>query len=144
VPSGGALYPLDVYVAAPAVTGLEEERLHHFDPLRSCLEVLGPVDRGQLAALTPYPELVATASAVVFVTATFWRSRFKYGQRGYRFALLEAGHVAQNVLLAATALGLASVPLGGFFDRQVNGLLGVDGLHEAALYVIPVGHADGP
>ena len=143
VPSGGALYPLDLYVAAPAVTGLEE-RLHHFDPLRSCLEVLGRADRRQLGALTPYPELVAAASAVVFVTATFWRSRFKYGQRGYRFALLEAGHVAQNVLLAATALGLASVPLGGFFDRQVNDLLGVDGLHEAALYVIPVGLADRP
>ena len=143
VPSGGALYPLDLYVAAPAVAGLEE-RLHHFDPLRSCLEMLGPVGRGQLEPLTPYPELVARASAVLFLTATFWRSRFKYGQRGYRFALLEAGHVAQNVLLAATALGLSAVPLGGFFDRQVNALLEVDGLHEAALYVIPVGHADGP
>ena len=141
VPSGGALYPLDVYVAALAVRGLEE-RLHHFDPLRSCLEVLGRVRRDRLEPITPYPELVAKASAVVFLTATFWRSRFKYGQRGYRFALLEAGHVAQNLLLAATALDLASVPLGGFFDRQVNDLLEVDGLHEAALYVIPVGHAD--
>ena len=143
VPSGGALFPLDLYVAASAVTGLDE-RLHHFDPLRGCLEVLGPVGRSQLEPLTPYPKLVAASSAVVFITATFWRSRFKYGQRGYRFALLEAGHVAQNLLLAATALGVASVPLGGFFDRQVNDLLEVDGLHEAALYVLPVGHAGKP
>lgn len=143
VPSGGALYPLDLYVAASAVTGLDA-RLHHFDPLRGCLEVLGPVGRSQLEPLTPDPDLVAASSAVVFITATFWRSRFKYGQRGYRFALLEAGHVAQNLLLAATVLGLASVPLGGFFDRQVNDLLEVDGLHEAALYLLPVGHADGP
>jgi len=141
VPSGGALYPLDAYVAALAVTGLEAG-LYHFDPLRSGLEALGPVARAQLEPLTPYPELVADASAVVILTATFWRSRFKYGQRGYRFALLEAGHVAQNLLLAATALGLASVPLGGFFDRQVNDLLGVDGLHEAALYVLPIGHPE--
>lgn len=141
VPSGGALYPLDAYVATPAVTGLEE-RLHHFDPLRRCLETLHAVDRAALEPLTPYPDLVAHASAVVLLTATFWRSRFKYGQRGYRFALLEAGHVAQNLLLAATALGLASVPLGGFFDKQVNDLLGVDGLHEAALYVIPIGHSE--
>jgi len=141
VPSGGALYPLDAYVAALAVTGLEQ-RLYRFDPLRDCLEILRPVARSQLEPLTPYPELVANASAVVFLTATFWRSRFKYGQRGYRFALLEAGHVAQNVLLAATALGLASVPLGGFFDRQVNDLLEVDGLHEAALYVIPLGRPE--
>lgn len=142
VPSGGALFPLDVYVAALAVTGLEQ-RLHHFDPLRSTVELLGPVSRAQLEPITPYPELVATASAVVFITATFWRSRFKYGQRGYRFALLEAGHVGQNLLLAATALGLATVPLGGFFDRQVNDLLEIDGLHEAALYVFPIGHPDG-
>lgn len=141
VPSGGALYPLDVYVATPAVSELGAD-LHHYDPLRGCLEVLRAVDRAELRPLTPYPELVAEASAVVFLTATFWRSRFKYGQRGYRFALLEAGHVAQNLLLAATALGLASVPLGGFFDRQVNGLLGADGLHEAALYVLPIGHPE--
>lgn len=140
-PSGGALYPLDVYVAALSVTGLEA-RIYRFDPLRDVLEVLDPVGRSQLEPITPYPELVVESSAVVFLTATFWRSRFKYGQRGYRFALLEAGHVAQNVLLAATALGLASVPLGGFFDRQANDLLGVDGLHEAALYLIPLGRPE--
>lgn len=141
VPSGGALYPLDVYVVATTVNELEQ-RLYHFDPLRDRLEVLQAVGRAELEPLTPYPETVVGAAAVVFVTATFWRSRFKYGQRGYRFALLEAGHVAQNVLLAATALDLASVPFGGFFDRQVNDVLEIDGLHEAALYVIPLGHGD--
>jgi SagB-type dehydrogenase family enzyme len=73
----------------------------------------------------------------------FWRSRFKYGQRAYRFTLLEAGHVAQNALLAAAALGLAAVPLGGFYDRKVDAFLGVDGLQEAALYLLPVGSAAG-
>jgi SagB-type dehydrogenase family enzyme len=141
VPSGGALYPLDVYVAALSVMEVER-RLFRFDPLRDCLEVMGVVSRECLGPVTPYPELVADAGAVVFLTATFWRSRFKYGQRGYRFALLEAGHVTQNILLAATAVGLASVPLGGFFDRQANDLLEVDGLHEAVLYIVPLGRPE--
>ncbi len=69
----------------------------------------------------------------------FWRSRFKYGARAYRFTLLEAGHVGQSFLLAAAALGLATTPLGGFYDRRVDEFLGIDGIHEAALYLLPVG-----
>ena len=70
---------------------------------------------------------------------TFWRSRFKYGQRGYRFALLEAGHLAQNVLLAAEALDLGAAPIGGFYDRQLAEFLEIDGVNEGPLYVIPIG-----
>ena len=69
----------------------------------------------------------------------FWRTRFKYGQRGYRFALLEAGHLVQNVLLAATALDIAAVPVGGFYDRRLADVLMVDGINEAPLYVVPLG-----
>jgi SagB-type dehydrogenase family enzyme len=74
------------------------------------------------------------------MTAMFWRSRFKYGARAYRFALMEAGHVGQNLLLAAAALGLGAVPLGGFYDREVDAFLGVDGIYEASLYLVPVGY----
>ena len=76
------------------------------------------------------------------MTAMFWRSRFKYGARAYRFTLLEAGHVAQNFLLAVAALGLAAVPIGGFYDREVDSLLGVDGLYESSLYLLPLGAAE--
>jgi SagB-type dehydrogenase family enzyme len=69
----------------------------------------------------------------------FWRSRFKYGLRGYRFALLEAGHVVQNLVLAATALGLPALPLGGWYDRRVDELVGADGLDEATVYVVLLG-----
>jgi SagB-type dehydrogenase family enzyme len=73
----------------------------------------------------------------------FWRTRFKYGQRGYRFTLLEAGHVGQNLVLAATALGLGSVAVGGFFDCRVEELLSVDGVNESALYAVAVGPPEG-
>ena len=80
-----------------------------------------------------------SAAAVVLIAAIFGRTRFKYGLRGYRFALLEAGHVAQNVLLAATALGLAAVPLGAFYDRRMDAFLGLDGVNESSLYAIALG-----
>jgi SagB-type dehydrogenase family enzyme len=134
VPSGGALYPLELYVAACRVNGLPPGLLH-LDPERRVLEVLHDGDvADELLAATPLPDLLADAAAVVFVTAVFWRTRVKYGLRGYRFALLEAGHVVQNVLLAATALGTPAFPLGGFFDTAVEEMLGVDGVDESVVY----------
>ena len=134
VPSGGALYPLELYVVTRRVTGLPRGVLH-LDPERRVLEVMheGDVD-DELGAAMPAPELLVDASAVIFITAVFWRTRFKYGLRGYRFALLEAGHVMQNVLLAATVLGITAFPLGGFYDAAVEELVGVDGVDESVLY----------
>ena len=139
-PSGGALYPLELYAVCHRVEGLEVA-LYHYDPLLHGLELLGPLPGHAGADLTPYGEVLSDSAAVVAITAVFWRSRFKYGARAYRFTLTEAGHVAQNLLLAATALGLASVPVGGFYDRKVDDFIGVDGIYEGSLYLVPVGHA---
>ncbi len=139
VPSGGALYPLELYVIAHRVDGLDPG-LCHYDPLRHGLELLRPLEARAWSELSPYAEPLAESAAVVAITAVFWRSRFNYGARAYRFALMEAGHVGQNLLLAAAALGLEAVPLGGFFDREVDGLLGVDGIYEASLYLVPLGY----
>lgn len=139
VPSGGALYPLELYVVAHRVEGLDQA-LFHFDPLRHGLELLRPLESPAGAELSPYAEPLAKSAAVVAMTAVFWRSRFKYGARAYRFALMEAGHVGQNLVLAAAALGLDAVPLGGFYDREVDAFLGVDGIYEASLYLVPVGY----
>jgi SagB-type dehydrogenase family enzyme len=136
-PSGGALYPLELSVAALRVAELAPG-LYHFDPLDDALELVDAV-RPAIAATTPFAEVAAGAAAVVVISAVFWRSRFKYGLRGYRFALLEAGHVAQNVLLAATALELGAVALGGFYDRRLDELLHVNGVDESALYMLCVG-----
>ncbi len=142
-PSGGALYPLELYVAVLRVDGLDPA-LYHFDPLEAALAVvtepLGPED---VARLSTYPEIAGASAAVIFVAAVFGRTRFKYGLRGYRFALLEAGHVGQNVLLTATALGLGAVPLGGFYDRLTDEFLGLDGVNESTLYTLAVGRRPG-
>jgi SagB-type dehydrogenase family enzyme len=139
VPSGGALYPLEVYLAALRVDGLEPG-VYHFDPLLRCLAIVrAGLAADELAALSTYPEIVSPCAALLLVAAVFGRTRFKYGLRGYRFALLEAGHIGQNIVLAATALGLAAVPLGGFYDRPTDDFLGLDGVNESTLYTIAIG-----
>jgi SagB-type dehydrogenase family enzyme len=139
VPSGGALYPLELYVVSHRVEGLDPA-LYHYDPLRHGLELLRPLESPAGAELSPYAEPLAESAAVVAMTAMFWRSRFMYGARAYRFALMEAGHVGQNLLLTAAALGVGAVPLGGFYDREVDAFLGVDGIYEASLYLVPLGY----
>jgi SagB-type dehydrogenase family enzyme len=138
-PSGGALYPLEIYAAVSRSDGLDTG-LYHYDPPRHELEVVRPaVAPDALVAASAYPEIVGACAVAFVVTAVFWRSRFKYGLRGYRFTLLEAGHVAQNLLLAAEAVGLGAVPLGGYYDRAVDALLRLDGVDESTLYVVCVG-----
>jgi SagB-type dehydrogenase family enzyme len=139
VPSGGALYPLEVYVAARSVDGLAPG-LYHLDPEDRELDDLGRGD--QTAALASHviqPDLLATAAACVLVTAVFYRSTFKYGDRGYRFVLLEAGHLVQSFCLAATSIDLASTPIGGYHDREVDRWLGFDGLSQSTIYAMLLG-----
>jgi SagB-type dehydrogenase family enzyme len=138
VPSGGALYPLELYVIALAIDEVEPG-VSHYDPFRHRLELLAPLDPDRVAAALVDPTLLGRASAVIVVTGLFWRSRFKYGTRGYRFVLLEAGHLIQNAVLAAAALRLLALPLGGFYDRRLDELVGADGLDEASVYAVLIG-----
>jgi SagB-type dehydrogenase family enzyme len=138
VPSGGGLYPLELYVLALDVDDLSPG-VYHYHPLRHRLELLreGPV-QGLLAPALVLDSFV-DASAAIVISGVFWRSRFKYGLRGYRFTLLEAGHVAQNLVLAATALGLQSCLCGGFYERRLDPLLELDGVEESSLVAVFVG-----
>lgn len=143
VPSGGALYPLELYPVVSRVEGLENG-VYHYDPLRHALEPLDLRDLDDhVADLHLYEEL-ASAGVLLAVTGVFGRSRFKYGLRGYRFTLLEAGHVLQNVLLAATALRLAAIPVAGVDDRSLERLLRVDGVDESVVYCAAIGRAPQP
>jgi SagB-type dehydrogenase family enzyme len=137
-PSGGALYPLELYVIALDVAGLQTG-VHHYDPYAHRLERLGAVRRNDVARVLVDPELADGAAALLVVTGMFFRSRFKYGLRGYRFVLLEAGHVVQTAALAAAALGVPALPLGGYYDRSLDGLVRADGLHEATVYALLLG-----
>ena len=84
-------------------------------------------------------EFLGQANLVLFFTVIFQRMRWKYHDRTYRYGLLEAGHLGQNVYLAATSMGLGACAIGAFADDQVNTMLGVDGQEEAAVYMLAVG-----
>jgi len=145
VPSGGILFPLEIFIAARSVDGLEPG-LYRYDPHRGQLEVVRHEDVSSSLAdlvidLPSQPDIPATCGAVIFMAGAFWRSRFKYNLRGYRYVLIEAGHVGQNVLLSAGALGLSAFPCGGFWDRRVDAFLGLDGVNESVVYSVVLGSA---
>ncbi|XEC96277.1 SagB family peptide dehydrogenase [Paenibacillus tarimensis] len=152
-PSGGALYPTDIYLYANRVSDLEKG-LYRFSSYESRLYtvVKGNLD-ARINALTSVtdPErnplfgsnTFAQAAVFIFISLNFTNQSDKYRLRAYRLGLLEAGHAAQNVLLAAAATGMTGAPLAGFYDDRANGLLGLDGLEQTVVYMIPLGKKKG-
>jgi SagB-type dehydrogenase family enzyme len=140
VPSGGGLYPLELYVLAQSVEGLDGG-VHHYVPLGHRLELVRrePLPSMLTAEMFLGQPYLIDAAALIVITAVVERSLWKYEDRGYRYTLLEAGHVAQNLNLCAEGMGLASLNLGGFFDEDVTNLLKLDADHEIVLYGAAVG-----
>lgn len=140
VPSGGGLYPLEIYPiilkSADVPAGI-----YHFNPLTHGL--------AQLAEGAPPPDLltelfvrqpcVSEAGGLIVIAAVLDRLMWKYEDRGYRYILLEAGHAAQNATLAAGALGLGALSLGGFFDLDLAELLRLDPEIEIPVYAVAIG-----
>jgi SagB-type dehydrogenase family enzyme len=138
-PSAGALYPIETYLVANEVRDLESG-LYHYAIRDHQLERLrgGSLGR-ELAGAALGQGMCAEAPAVLVWTALFARSKWKYGQRAYRYIYLDAGHVAENFALAAVGLGLGTCQIGALFDDEVNKLLGVDGSDESVVYMSVVG-----
>jgi SagB-type dehydrogenase family enzyme len=137
-PSAGGLYPIELYVVTQRV-GKLPDGIYHYDARFHMLE---EVRRGRfhdrLADLTIGQDMIRSANLVLVLTATFDRTMWKYGLRGYRYVWLDAGHVGENVYLAAGGLGLGAVTIGGFFDAEVNALLELP-REETAVYLACVG-----
>lgn len=141
-PSSGALYPIDLYPVIFNVEGLASG-VYHYQVREHRLAFLRPGDfRQTVFQAVLLQEMVLQAALVLVLTAVFPRVQGKYLDRSYRYALLEAGHVGQNVYLSATALGLGPCGIGAFYDDDLNGLLGVDGHDEATVYVLAIGARD--
>jgi SagB-type dehydrogenase family enzyme len=138
-PSPGGLYAVETYALAFSVEGLSRA-IYHYAVLDHALELVRPVPGPEV--LQPFlpPVLSKAEPAVVLaLSVIFPRVQTKYLERGYRFALLEAGHIAQNFLLTATALNLSAVPVGGFWDEPLNSLMGFESTTEALVYFVFIG-----
>ena len=143
VPSAGGLFPLEVYVIARRIDGVPDG-LYHYDIIGHALQLMKRGDA--FPSLEPlfytYP-FIAGANLVLAIAAVFKRTQNKYGPRGYRYILLEAGHAGQNVCLRAAELGVATLCMGGFVDSGLNALLGLRPEREGAVYTIAAGYAAG-
>ncbi len=138
-PSAGGLQPVEAYLVAERVYGLEPG-IYYYSARSHSLCLLR---RGRflatLADICLEQEHVGEAAAAIVLTTFYKRTASKYHARGYRYSLLDTGAAMENIYIAAEALGLATVAVGAFYDRELCRLLGIDCYWEFPSIVMPVG-----
>jgi SagB-type dehydrogenase family enzyme len=140
VPSAGGIYPLRLYFANLNIRGLKKGIYYYCPQCNAFIESIMhdlPCDINDWFRTKHIK--YNTAKAIIFIAAFPHSTLSKYGERGYRYLLFEAGHIAQNITLAAIEKGLNSICVGGFDDDKVNMALGLSNRGEAALYSIAIG-----
>ncbi len=143
-PSAGALYPIEIYVSATAVEGLEAG-LYHFSPADLRMTGLRRGDwREYLAKAAAMRPSIGRASAVIALTAIYWRSEWKYRARAYRYCYWDAGTMLANLLAAAAADGISAEVITAFEDPALETLLGIDGEREGMVVLIALGGSEEP
>ena len=138
-PSAGALFPLELFVAAGEVEDLPVG-VYRYRPRGHRLEEqVGGDVRSLLARQAWRQTWVATAPAIVVITTVSERVTREYGKQGVRYALMEVGHAAQNIHLQAAALSLATVVVGALDEPRVRKTLALEA-DEVPQVLMPVGH----
>ena len=140
-PSGGARYPLDIYVIVgkKGVEGLGEGA-YHYAPGNHSIALMNKKDlRSEIGSASLGQMWMAGAPVMFIITAEYRRITGRYGDRGIRYARIEAGHVGQNLFLQAEALGLGAGIVGAFNDAEVVKVMGIPPQHEPLL-IMPVGY----
>lgn len=138
-PSAGALYPIETYQVINYVDGIERG-IYHYNIRKHSLELIQRGNFGPRIAKAGLEQDILALASVVFVwTAVTHRCKWKYRQRAYRYIYLDAGHIGENVTLAAEGLNLGCCAVGALFDEEVNRLIMVDGKEETVIYIMAVG-----
>lgn len=142
-PSAGALYPIETYVAVKNVEGLPAGLYHYFAPAH-CLEELSLGDFSRAVAAAALDQRMCLSAPAVFLfSAVYYRSKWKYRQRAYRYIYLDAGHMAENLMLAATSLDLGTCAIGAIYDDEADAILNLDSEDESVIYMIAAGRPMG-
>jgi SagB-type dehydrogenase family enzyme len=135
-PSAGALYPLEIYLVAGSVQGLDAG-LYHYDPEKHAVTQTKKGDlRQRVTEASLYQDEITKAPATIIISAVYERTMAKYGDRGIRYVHMEVGSVAENIYLQVESLSLGTVFIGAFDDDEVKQALGID---EEPLAIMPVG-----
>lgn len=135
-PSAGATYPMEVFLVAGKVNGLNPG-IYHYRYEHHALSLIQEGDFRNKLAFAAFGQIwVSSAPAVLVLACEYQRTTGRYGERGIRYVHIEAGHIGQNVALQAVALNLGSVMVGAFNDGAVQRLLQTN---LTPLYMIPIG-----
>jgi len=128
-PSARASYPIKLYLATPS-------GLYLYLPEKHALQVLGETDvRGQLSR----QPAVANAGCDIIIVSSVRNTSGQYGKRAEKWVLLEAGHIAQNILLQAVSSGLGGVPIGGYDDPNAVGKMCKLSENSEPVYLVATG-----
>jgi SagB-type dehydrogenase family enzyme len=134
-PSGGALYPIETYLIATLIEGAAPG-VFHYHPTAHALERLWSLPAAfEMKYIVRHPDTLNPSALIVF-TSVWNRSAAKYGDLAYQHALIEAGHMSENILLLSAALGLETRPYAGFDDQRIIELLDVDAGAEQPVHSI--------
>ena len=140
--SAGALYPIELYVVCGDLPGLAAG-VYHYAPAANSLSLLRSGDfRGNLADASAGHPAVAGAPATIVCTCVFWRSAWKYRERGYRYCYWDNGTILANMTAVANAIGQSTEVVAGFMDNSVDELLGLESSSEASFCLVPVGNGN--
>ena len=140
VPCGGARHEFETYLLVRQVAGLRPGAYHYL-PMEHALEFLHEVEAPEHAVSESLcgQTWAAKANVVFYWAMVPYRAEWRYGIYAHRIALIDAGHVGQNLYLACTGLGLGTCAIGAFSDPMCNALFGLDGTEEYIVYTAPVG-----
>jgi|SRR3989338_8579904 len=138
-PSAGARYPIEIYLAARDVEGLESGVYHHNVKEHALEKILEEDGEDQLKNQIR-EEWAKEAQLTIIISSIFERSMLKYRERGYRLALLEAGMVIQNFYLISSALDLGCCALGNVLDDKLDEILDLDPLEETTIGILVIGN----
>jgi SagB-type dehydrogenase family enzyme len=137
-PSAGALYPLEVYIAAGNVTDLGAGIYKYYPHRHEIMNTVKGDKRSELCRAGLGQGSIRNAPAVMVFCAVFERVTGRYGERGIQYVHMEVGHAIENVCLQAISLGLGSVIIGAFNDYDVKEVMNFE-LNEQPLLILPVG-----
>jgi len=143
-PSAGALYSGEVYVAAARVDGLEPGVYYYEVAQHRLVEVAAGFEPARLADAIEEPRAIDAAAAAILLTNVFGRYSWRYANRGYRYALIDSGHIGENLRLAARSAGIAQRDFLAFRDDLANEWLAIDGVREAVCSVHALGLPASP
>ncbi len=139
VPCGGARHEFECYMAIQNVDGLQDG-LYHYLPMNHRIELLSDdLTRDMITASLQQQAWASRANAVFYFSFVAYRAEWRYGILAHRMIMADAGHITENLYLAATSISLGGCAIGSVDGKLCNGMFELDGEEEYVIYAMSVG-----